>query len=260
MKAGRLLLFTFLSGFAFTACDSDDSTPPIDNDEPKLLITFDPSFNGNEIHLGDKFVNVHGCTVQLTNLKFHVSNITLHTAGGQEQLLSEIELIDVKNHHRTLEYLVPAGDYTGISFDLGVPSQLNGTTNPDFLVSVYSPTHPLSESNGMYWAWQSGYRFFIFEGRFDTVPDVTYDLPNTFAFHSGMDTLFREIAPFALNYNASAGNVRHLMFSVDVEKIFAHQNDTINLWYEREFHGSLAQLDLGIRFANNTAASFRLLP
>jgi hypothetical protein len=254
----HLLLIAVL-GFV-VACNPDDDSPTPDSSEPKLLITFEPNFNGQEVHIGDRFVNAHGCTVELTNMKFYISNLKLYRSSGDIDQLSDIGLIDIKNHKRTLDFEIPAGDYTGVSFDLGVPQELNGTANPAFLVSVYSPNHPLSESNGMYWAWQSGYRFFIFEGRFDTVPDATYTLPSTFAFHSGLDTLFREVGFFSRTFTASAGQTKHLMFSVDIEKIFVNDNDVINLWYEREFHGSLSQLDLGIRYANNTAASFNLLP
>ncbi len=253
------LLFIGLSGLMLS-CNPDDDTPTPDSAEPKMLISFEPNFDGQEVHIGDRFVNVHGCTVELSNMKFYISNLKLYRANGDIAQISDIELIDVKNHIRTLDFEIPAGDYTGVSFDLGVPQELNGTANPDFLVSVYSQSHPLSESNGMYWAWQSGYRFFIFEGRFDTIPDATYDLPRTFAFHSGLDTLFREVGFFSKTFTAATGQTKHLMFSVDIEKIFATENDTINLWHEREFHGSLSQLNLGLRYANNTAASFRLLP
>lgn len=260
MKRSITIFLTLVvASLVLVRCTDDDDNSGTDNTQPKLLITFDPWAAEDEIHIGDRFQNPHGCTVEMSNLRFYLSNIRLHRSEGEPIDLSEIEFIDIKNHKRTLEFLIDPGAYTGLSFDLGVPEHLNGTDNPDFMVSVYSPSHALSEGNGMYWAWQTGYRFCVFEGRFDTVPNATYPLTRTFAFHSGLDTLFREVGFFPHAYNATAGHSRHMIFKIDLNKIFAGQADTVNLWYEREFHGSLSQIDLGIRYANNTAGAFQLI-
>jgi hypothetical protein len=236
-----------------SACKDDDPAP-----DAKVLMTFDPRFGGNELQMGEVHDNLHGYPFSTTGMKFYLSNIRLISNSGSEVELSEIVLIDFMNNQRTLEYVIPEGNYVGVRFDLGVPVELNGTQNEDFSTSLYSADHPLSESNGMYWVWNTGYRFFIFEGRFDTVPNTTGSLPLTYAFHTGTDTLFRELGPFSKSMNLSGGETALLPFEIAVDSLFATATDTIDLSIENSFHGSPMQIDLGKKLADNMAKSFVL--
>lgn len=239
-----------------SSCNDDD-----DRDGTSLLIlAFDPRYNGEEIEIGERFENLHGYPVEVTDMKFYISNIKLHNfGGGSDRALSEIELIDIRENERTLQFMVPSESYSGVSFDLGVPPNLNGTQNPDFMTSIYDPNHPLSESNGMYWEWQSGYRFFTFQGRCDTVGNAGELLPMNFAFHTGTDTLFRSLPTFSESVSLEPDEIKTISFSIDVDSIFASATDTIDLRYERQFHGSFEQLSLGIKAANNTAAAINVI-
>ncbi|HKL02145.1 MAG TPA: MbnP family protein [Cryomorphaceae bacterium] len=238
-----------------SSCDDDE-----DRDGTSLLImTFDPRYEGVEIEIGDRIENLHGYPVEVTDMKFYISNMKLHLFNGNSIVLSDIELLDIRENKRALEFMVPSDSYSGISFDLGVPPNLNGTQNPDFMTSIYDPNHPLSESNGMYWTWQSGYRFFSFEGRCDTVPNVGEVLPLTFAFHTGTDTLFRSLPTFPEEVSLEPDEIKVVPFAIDVDSIFASATDTLDLKYERQFHGGFEQLPTGIKAANNTAASIRVI-
>ncbi len=241
-----------------SACDRDDDVTP-NVGTSTIQVAFTPVFEGSELGITDRFVNAHDCAVEMWNLKFYLSNIRLHNSEGAVTL-SDIEFYDIRNNKTSWDFEIPQGNYTGISFDLGVPQHLNGTANTDFLISVYDPLHPLSESNGMYWVWQTGYRFFTFEGRYDTVPQSGISLPNTFAFHTGRDTLFRSVTLFDRNFTASNGSADTLNFSVDLGRIFKLGFSEINLRQEHEYHGALANIDLGIRLSDHSAAAFELLP
>jgi len=250
MKKIALLL---LSLILFYGCKDDDPSP-----DSKLLMTFDPRFGGSQTQMGEVHDNLHGYPFYTEAIKFYISNIRLHSDAGSELMLSEIELIDLMENKRSLEFVIPNGRYTGISYDLGVPVEMNGTQNPDFNIALYSNDHPLSESNGMYWIWNTGYRFFTFEGRYDTLDNETGTLPLTFAFHTGTDTLFRSLGPFSKNMNLDGGNTMLLPFVIEIDSIFATAADTVDLAMENSFHGSPQQLDLGIRMANNMAKSIVL--
>jgi hypothetical protein len=252
-------LFLLATAAIFLISCNDDEVEQPTPVEPQMTLNFSPYFNGSELGIAERFVNVHGYPVEVTDLTFYVSNIQVHD-GDVITDLSEIEIINVRNAETTLTFMLPIGNYDAVSFDLGVPQDLNGTANPDFLTSVYDPTHPLSESNGMYWIWQTGYRFCKFEGRYDTVSTTAPSLPLTFALHSGRDTLFRTLDPFPVAMTAGDGAVYDLDFAVDIDKVFLNGSDSLNLKYENSFHGSLSNLDVGIKFANNSAAAFRLLP
>ncbi len=252
--------FLFLVVLALWSCDPDDDQPLEPGPTgPSLQIFFDPYFEGVPLDIIERKVNVYGSSFEVWNMKFYLSNIQLHGTDSSITL-SDIELLDIRTDNNVLGFDLPPGNFTGISFDLGVPQHLNGTANPDFLVSVYSPTHPLSESNGMYWVWQTGYRFMSFEGRYDSLQSDADFLPSSFALHSGRDTLFRSTVEFARDINIVSGITKELNFAIEVDRIFLNDTDSIDIRIDNQFHGSFEQLDLGIKFADNTVAAFRLLP
>lgn len=109
---------------------------------------------------------------RLTDLRFYVSNVRLYNLEGQAvelQLATDqrwqnrsVALIDLEDgsgackngtpgENATLRGRVPHGDYRGISFDIGVPFELN---HADPLMAGA----PLDDS-AMHWHWRSGYKF-----------------------------------------------------------------------------------------------------
>lgn len=239
---------------ALSGCKKDEEV----EGTAKVVMTFDPRYEGLSIQIADKFINPQGYPVEYSGMKFYISNIELIGENGNVGL-SEIEMINVATNQLSMEYEVGAGSYTGIQFNLGVPSEMNGTDNPDFMNSIYDENHPLSATNGMYWTWAAGYRFFSFEGKCDTNGVAGGDINVPFAFHSGRDTLFREIGTFNRPFTLSANQAKVLSFEIDLGSIFANEGDTIDLKVERQFHGSLTQFNLGSKFADNSASSIKLI-
>ena len=57
---------------------------------------------------------------------------------------------------------IPAGEYTGLRFHIGV-NEVANKSDPH----RYAPDHPLNpQVNGLHWGWQGGYIFLALEGRF----------------------------------------------------------------------------------------------
>ena len=80
-----------------------------------------------------------------------------------------------------------------------------------------------------------------------------------FAFHSGTDTLYRELPAFSHSFSVNANQTQVIPFEIDLGTLFASETDTIDLKNERAFHGMFNQLPVGVKFANNSAASIRLI-
>ncbi|MGB6036868.1 MAG: MbnP family protein [Cryomorphaceae bacterium] len=252
----KRVFFIALIACLAVACDDDEDSAP----DAKLFMTFDPRFEGEDLQLGETHANIHGYPFNVTDVKFYISNIRLHKSSGDFVEISDIELIRIQENKRSLEFVIPRGNYTGMSYDLGVPAALNGTNDPDFSISQYPTGHPLSEvtSAGMYWQWASGYRFFSFDGRFDLEPNTSGLLPSPFSFHTGTDTLFRELGVFQKSVNIEPGETTLFSFAVDIDSIFATVADTINLAEVSSFHGSEDQMETGIKLANNMSKAFVL--
>lgn len=242
-----------LTGLAYS-CEKDDE---INSTDPgSFAMTFDLS-NGNDgVALNNKFTTSTGFPVSIENIRFYLSNIRLVNSSGESVYLSDIEFFDLKNHIGMANFQIPSGKYDSIAFDLGVPPDLNSPENPDFLVSAYDNEHPLSESNGMFWGWEAGYRFFTIDGHCDTIPDAGDILPLSLSFHSGRDTLYRKVPAFYRPFTVKPNQTSVHGFTLDMSKFFHNNDEVIDLTFERQYHGSLALMPLGIKVANNSAACF----
>jgi len=251
----KLLTLIFI-GIVLVSCKQDDEEEGL----AKVLLTFDPRYEDETIQLGDRFLEVHGYPVEITSMKFYISNIEL-LSGGTSFFLSDIEIINVDDNRVVLEFEVPSGSYSGVKFNLGVPTEMNGIeeSNPDFMMSLFDANHPLNEDEGMYWNWNTGYRFFTCEGNCDTLDVGTNPLSMQFAFHSGTDTLYRQIPTFNHSISLNANQTKVIPFEIDLGTLFASSTDTIDLRHERAYHGHFNQLPLGLKIANNSSAALKII-
>ena len=94
----------------------------------------------------------------LSTFNYYISNIRLRKADGTEYAQPESYYL-VKESDPASKHLhltdVPAGDYTGVSFIVGVDSTRN---------KAGAQTGALDVNNSMFWSWNSGYIFFKMEG------------------------------------------------------------------------------------------------
>ena len=240
----------------FTACEPDDDKPK--DQTPQLSFVFTPYYNDTEVQIAQLFTNDVGYPISLHNLAFYMSNLELIREDGTSVELSEIEIIDLRNMHRTLTFDIPSGEYAGLRFDLGVPAELNSPSNPEFSIGAFDANHPLSESNGMFWDWQGGYRFFSLDGHFDTIPNTNAALPISFGFHSGSDSLYRVLPDFVYPFQITHNDMKVISFGVNLNTFFKNGDSHIDIKHENQFHGSPNMADLGMKIANNSAASFEI--
>jgi hypothetical protein len=158
---------------------------------------------------GDSFT-VSTFEYYISNIRFAKSDGTTYAAPGEYHLINAAKpgstTFTVTN--------VPAGDYTGVSFVVGVdstttkgdPLALNGDLNP---------------ANAMYWAWNTGHIFLKLEG---TVTSVSPGKP--FTCHiGGYRQPLSAIVTAAPSLNGAAlpvraGQVPKLSVTANVLKIF----------------------------------------
>lgn len=129
-------------------------------------------------------------TVTPNDLRFYVHGVELLDASGAATPFAleadgtwqteDVALLDFEDDsgdcatgspdtHTALTGEAPAGDYTALRFELGVPDALNH-------LDVATAAPPLNDS-GMYWSWTGGYKFLKI--------DVTTPEDTGFVFHLG---------------------------------------------------------------------------
>ncbi len=179
---------------------------------------------------------------KVSDFRFYIANLEVKQANGEWLLLKDAFLADVFDAKSKLTITVPKGA-TAMRFGLGVPKGIN-TGDP----TLFPNSHPFSVAGGagMHWNWNEGYKFILFEGRYDSI--ATGQFIPAFALHTGTDTLYRKIE-FPITSDAL---LYHL--ELDVSKLFTD----IDLSKENQTHGS-GSLNLATRFTNNFEKALTLI-
>ena len=259
-----LSLNLFLLVLIFISCNKEESKvespiPPITIQDTNAYLKFNitTNFAGSRFVCNQRYNNVSNYTVSIDNLKFYLSNIYAIKVNGDSVLLSQIELFDYLENDTSFTVKISKADYQGITFGIGVPTNLNSPANPDFLISVFDHNSPLSGLNGTFWGWQSGYRFFIFDGRFDLLPNSLEPNLTGFSIHTGNDEVFKTIEFAAIPFDISESGTKNLTLNFDVSKFFYSDSNTIDLQTENDYHGDLSTVSLAIDLTNNIANSIQ---
>lgn len=258
MRIHSFLLLMVL-GLALSACYV--GTPygqPAPVAEGQLRITFAPLVEGQPFQAGRAYTTATGVRHDFSNFEFYLTDLRLVRANGEDTLLGDL-FVDVMENELytpetvinglTLTVPVPAADYQGIRFNVGVPTPRN---NGD--PSLYGSSHPLSPNRGMFWVWASGYIFMKVEGRYDTTGGVGSDLEGDYLFHAGRNELFRELS-FSEGFRVEQDRTQRMQIGVDMARSLYRAGDSIDLTVDNFTHSAPPDgLILGQRIIDNVEA------
>jgi hypothetical protein len=205
----------------------------------KISIEIRPQFNGHTIHLGDTIINTNNnSTIVISTLRFYVGQFELIDSQNQKSLKhKEYYLVDLalpESMHISFDSNFSFhADF--IEFNYGVDSLTNTS---GALSGALDPT------NGMYWAWQSGYINMKLEGY------IISGLNNKvkFEYHlGGFLSPFENSQIVRLNLPAKS----KIVIVIDLDKFFS---DTIERKEFRIMSPSLKAKEL----SKTAAQSFRI--
>lgn len=176
-----------------SAC-SKNSDPAPTFDESKLApfsIEFDNIVGERTFALdnvNNQYTNAKGEKFSISSLQYFISNIKLATASGETYTVNQdSSYFLIKGADRGTRFTktrVPVGDYTKLTFTIGVDS-LRSTMDISKRTGVLDPA---SGHDGMYWGWNSGYIFFKLEGNSPSISDDINGDPTgnkKFRYHIG---------------------------------------------------------------------------
>ncbi len=228
----------------FVACESDDS------DDFNAHIDLKPLFGQTDFNLETTYQNQDEIDMVFTNFKFYMNHIELIREDGSTHEIKDVVLMDFSDASSlTFSGNLKPGTYKGMKFGLGLDKEYNKKEPSD-----YGTNHPLSSSQNMHWGWAMLYKFSLLEGKFDSTND---DITNqNFAYHPGLDTLYREIELSFTNRTIDEGNA-HLDLSLDVQEII-DGNASLDLMNENFSHSSPENLFIVRKIVNNFAQAFKV--
>ncbi|MBV6406306.1 MAG: hypothetical protein IT228_03200 [Flavobacteriales bacterium] len=223
---------------------------PYGTDGPQghVRLKVEATWQGQPVITGAIHQNVNNYRTQVDLLRLYLAELRLTGPGGAAAL-ADITFFDALDGGTDTVLAVEAGTYSGLHLGLGVPAALNASDPV-----LYPVGHPLSVSNGTYWTWATGYRFVLFDGRYDTDPNGTGTPANMFSFETGMDPCYRVddlVLPAPLT--VQGGDTTDLVLRLEVDRFFHNALDTIDLATDNQTHGD--NLPLAMRFTDNVLGS-----
>lgn len=192
----KILTLITITTILFSACKKDNNTPEFDEKNlATLSVEFDNIVGGRTLALDNTavpYTNAAGEKFTISNIQYFISNIKVTTTAGKEYTVAQdSSYFLIKGADRATRFAkvkVPEGDYSQITFVLGVDS-LRSTMSVDKRTGVLDPAAGGGHGGGgMYWGWNSGYIFFKLEGNSEVITDNQQGDPTgkkQFKYHIG---------------------------------------------------------------------------
>jgi hypothetical protein len=178
------LLFVTASTLSISSCSNNNTVVP--TEEGNFAIEFDNYIGSKNLVLnGTTYKNAAGEDFTVTMLNYYISNFKLLKADGSSYTVPQdssyflIKEADKASQTVKLKN-IPAGQYTGVEFMIGVDS-LRNTLGLDKWYGVLDQgSH---DAEGMYWAWNSGFIFLKMEG---ISPAAPANVNGKYRYHIGL--------------------------------------------------------------------------
>ncbi len=180
MNFSKFALTGILIGgmLTFQSCNNDDDNT--DNTPPPAMkgnmeLEFDHVWGPSLAPFSLNTAYTHPATsesITFTTLRYYISNIRLHKTDGSTWTEEEsYHIVDASARHAHINLTdLPAGEYNGVTFLIGVDSLRNVSG---------AQTGALDPAESMFWSWNSGYIFVKAEG---SSPAASND---SFVYHLG---------------------------------------------------------------------------
>ncbi|RZL06821.1 MAG: hypothetical protein EOO62_18150 [Hymenobacter sp.] len=211
-------LFYFLSlatlaTFSLASCKKEDTAPT--NQTGEVDIEFEHSVGAMPLVLNSKtYATPAGDQFTVSTFKYYISNLKLTKTDGTQYAPAEsyylVDAATSTSQHLSIKG-VPTGDYTGMTFTIGVDSVRNVSG---------AQTGALDPTNGMFWSWNSGYVYTKLEG---TSPQAA----NGLMFHIGgfksPNNTIRTVSPAfpsGVNLLVRTDHTPEIHYNVDVLRMF----------------------------------------
>lgn len=213
----------------------------------ELHVEFQP-FWENELMLDDQFAIDSNLSIQISELKFYISDLTFVTRDSQEVKATfreypENVFLFQKDVSTSFTLDIAHNDFVEVKFLLGVDSSLNHS-DPN----IYSASHPLSRNQDMYWE-MTNYRFLVLEGVADYPEKDSFS--HHLSYHLGGDQYLRSVT-LPINIELKEGQQKTLPLAFDMKRIF--ENIDITTFFS--FHSSEIDEEKGLEMMDNFRQSF----
>ncbi|MBB4078904.1 hypothetical protein GGR28_001521 [Lewinella aquimaris] len=246
-------LLPLLLLFVLTACQDDDD-PVSATEEVELSLDFRADYAGQPLAIqSGTYTYPTGARLKVLLFQYYISDLELLPVGGGEAVrLTDIDLIRWMSASEpattTRSYRVPAGEYRGLRFGLGVKPELNAR-NP----SEFAADYVLNEAE--FWGPTTRYVFAKIEANADLENDNTFD--TGLSYHLGTDALYTTVT-FDQTFRVAEGSSPAITVAADVLRALSASGQTFDISNpdQRNVHGG--NQEVGRDIWERLAGQFRL--
>ncbi|SNR83932.1 hypothetical protein SAMN06269173_108125 [Hymenobacter mucosus] len=211
-KISAIFFYLLFSSAALTSCKEDsDMQPKVGT----LDVAIDHVVGTATLALNTgSYATPAGDQFTVSTFKYYLSNFTLKKADGTTHLVPEsYYLVDEAVPASKTFTLsgIPAGDYTSLSFTIGVDSARN---------VAGAQTGALDPQKNMFWSWNTGYIFTKLEGTSPQAPNtaLVFHIGGFKAPHNTIRTISPSLKGATIQVQGTQTPTLHL--KADVLKMF----------------------------------------
>ena len=240
-----LLLFSLLTLLLFSFSNS----PLKPKEKGTLVLQFQHLVKDKYLSFDSSYKNSMGEDFTVSKFKYYISNIELSNSntGKKHFFQNSYFLIDEEDvASKTISLEIPAGEYSAISFLLGVDSIKNMSG---------AQADALDPINGMFWTWNSGYIMAKLEGSSSHSKSVH----NKIEYHIGgfkkEDNTLKTIQ-FSLPQVVKLDETKKALITLEAD---------IATWFSKKYELPISQYPactipgkLAVQFAENYKDMFRI--
>jgi len=247
MKIYKLVVLAICSMLLFNACEKEELKHECKRGP--FHLSFNTLVNGEQFVLNDTLYEDYlGRKYRVELLKFYLSNWALEKQDGSMVSFGAVNLVDYSSENTlNIDAIIDTGLYINLHFGVGLDPLMNASDPADF-----ESSNPLSIAQNTYWSWASKYKFFMFEGRVDTLGGQD---PNViFSYHSGFDTLYREITVHLQDLFITS-EADSIVLEMDLARVI-NGDDGIVDFVDEPFSHSLSDFEIVETISNNLSNAF----
>jgi hypothetical protein len=252
-------LFGFSLFLLFAQCNRCKETPVDPPSQPTNAtyhLHWNSVFDNEDLVQGQTYYDAWNRRFLFEDLRGYISEIKLYNDQDSCIILKDYALLNWFTDP-TLTIESPPWQVSKIAFSLGVPAGVNTLTDP----TTYPNNHPLSVagSSGMFWTWNTGYIFYMLNGKTDLTGSASAPLIDPIAYHCGDDTLFQTLVFNTTPIQTEAGKSYTWNFEFDAKKCIWNDTDTMDFSIEYLTH-TTGNLPLAIKAMNMYSSAFSYIP
>lgn len=198
------VLLTFFGMITVSCGDKDPAPTPTGN----LYFHIHTDIDTTEVEAGDVAADATGRHFQLDKAKLFISGIQLKKTDGTYVSVDNVYLLKTIEEEEYEVGQVPAGNYLGVRFNVGVDATANAKAPTSF-----ASTSPLSDPTAWFGSTAQGFIFMDLQGKADVSAGQTGPVDQAFSYQLGTSSMLKTVTlpDQAFSVVANQDNLVHLI-------------------------------------------------